>query len=126
MCFAKDDYEIKYLLRLTTVGTFEFADKKEWQIVKMKSKRRWLALLMAFVMLTSSLPVAAFAEGHTHTTECYVTEGDLLCTIPESDGHAHTSECVCLGGEYVCGLDGTEDHEHTSDCVCGGGISVAW
>ena len=71
----------------------EFTDKnaqKEWYIMKMKSKRRWLASIMAFVMLTSTLPVTAFAEGHTHTEECYAKEGDLLCTISESEGHSHT------------------------------------
>ncbi len=84
--------------------------------MKMKSKRRWLASLMAFVMLTSALPVTAFAEGHTHTEECYAKEGDLLCKISESGGHTHTSECVCPGGEYICGLEETKGHTHDESC----------
>ena len=84
--------------------------------MKMKSKRRWLASLMAFVMLTSALPVTAFAEGHTHIEECYAKEGDLLCKISESEGHTHTSECVCPGGEYICGLEETEGHTHNESC----------
>ena len=84
--------------------------------MKMKSKRRWLASLMAFVMLTSALPVTAFAEGHTHTEECYAKEGDLLCRISESEGHTHTSECVCPGGEYICGLEEIESHTHDESC----------
>ena len=84
--------------------------------MKMKSKRRWLASLMAFFMLTSALPVTAFAEGHTHTEECYAKEGDLLCKISESEGHTHTSECVCPGGEYICGLEEIESHTHDESC----------
>ncbi len=89
--------------------------------MKMKSRRRCLALLVAFIMLTGALPVTAFAEGHTHTEECYAKAGDLLCTIAESEGHTHTAECVCPGGEYVCGLEEQETHEHTAECVCPGG-----
>ncbi len=84
--------------------------------MKMKNKRRWLASLMAFVMLTSALPVTAFAEGHTHTEECYAKEGDLLCKISESESHSHTSECVCPGGEYICGLEEIESHTHDESC----------
>ena len=81
--------------------------------MKMKSKRRCLASLMAFVMLAGALPVTAFAEEHTHTEECYAKAGVLLCKISESEGHSHTSECVCPGGEYICGLGEAEGHEHT-------------
>ncbi len=92
--------------------------------MKMKSRRRWLALLMAFIMPAGALPVTAFAEDHIHTEACYAKAGDLLCTISESEGHTHTSECVCPGGEYICGLEETEEqgaHEHTSECACPGG-----
>ena len=41
--------------------------------MKTKSRRKWLALLMALVMLTGSLPVTAFAGGLTHSENSYVT-----------------------------------------------------
>ncbi len=84
--------------------------------MKMKSRRRWLALFMAFIMLIGVLPVTTFAEGHTHTEECYAKAGNLLCTISESEGHTHTSECICPGGEYICGLEETKGHTHDEDC----------
>ncbi len=61
--------------------------------MKMKSKRRWLASLMAFAMLASALPVTAFAEDHEQT--------GLSFSLGESK--------VAFGGRewYVIG-DGTD------------------
>ena len=77
--------------------------------MKMKSKHKWLTLLMTFVMLIGTLPITAFAEGHTHTEDCYAQAGALLCTIPESEEHTHSEECFYSGGELICGMDESED-----------------
>ena len=84
--------------------------------MKTKSKRRWFALFMVFVMLIGTTPMTAFAEDHRPTEECNAKTGDLLCTIPETERHVHSTECVCPGGESICGLEETEGHTHGESC----------
>ncbi len=64
---------------------------------------------------------AADGSGHIHNEGCYAVEGDLLCSLSESEGHVHGEECYCPGGEYICGLEETEEHSHNDECLCPGG-----
>ncbi len=90
-----------------------------------KTKRRLSIILIAVLML-SIVPnkFAAYAkadETHTHTESCYAQEGDLLCSLEESEGHTHNEDCYCTGGEYICDLEASEEHTHSDDCICIGG-----
>lgn len=53
--------------------------------MKTKNNHRWLALFMVFAMLIGTLPVTAFAEGHTHSEDCYAQGGELICTADKAD-----------------------------------------
>lgn len=88
-----------------------------------KRKKRFLSILLTAVMMLGTVPagVAAPAQGHAHTDTCYAQEGDLRCTLPESEGHTHDDSCYCPGGEYICGEEESEEHTHTDDCICPGG-----
>lgn len=88
-----------------------------------KRKKRFLSILLTAVMMLGTVPagVAAPAQGHAHTDTCYAQEGDLRCTLPESEGHTHDDSCYCPGGEYICSEEESDEHTHTDDCTCPGG-----
>ncbi len=70
----------------------------------------------------------AVTEGHTHSETCYETrQGDLICTLEETDGqeatedqeaieaHHHSDDCYTWQSVLVCGL---EESESTSTLIC--------
>ena len=112
--------------------------------MKTKSKQRWLALLMALVVMVGVLPTTAFAgadtqsnertvetdsfwdssaenEGHTHSDTCYCEGGELICTLEESEGHTHDENCYDEEGTLTCNLEESEGHIHNEECYCKGG-----
>ena len=65
---------------------------------------------------------------HVHTEDCFQTVEELVCGLEENPGHVHTEDCYALTDELVCGLEESEGHFHTDDCylwytdyVCGQG-----
>ena len=112
--------------------------------MRTKTKQRWLALLMAFVVIIGMLPTTTFAEGqlqtqdshaetsdlqndnsesegHTHSATCYCSGGEQICTLEESEGHSHNENCYDEEGNLICGLEETDGHSHGNECVCPGG-----
>ena len=60
-----------------------------------ESPKKFLSLLLTVLMVVWMVPAGftAYAleeDNHSHTAECYATEGDLLCQLSETDGHIHT------------------------------------
>ena len=53
---------------------------------------------------------------HVHTEDCFQTVEELVCGLEENPGHVHTEDCYALTDELVCGLEGSEGHFHTDDC----------
>ncbi len=53
---------------------------------------------------------------HTHDGSCYDTDGNLVCTLPESELHVHDDSCYTEERVLTCGLEEDEGHVHTDEC----------
>ena len=54
---------------------------------------------------------------HTHNVDCYNSDGELVCPLPERPSHTHTDACYNEEGELACGLDElTSEHVHGPGC----------
>ena len=67
------------------------------------------------------LPICGYADFvlHTHTAECYNSQGQLICPIPENKGHEHKEECYALMDVLVCTVPerpAVAGHTHTDAC----------
>ena len=55
-------------------------------------------------------------EAHEHSDECFTESKTLVCELEENPGHAHTDECYTAETTLVCTLEESEGHQHTEDC----------
>lgn len=63
--------------------------------------------------LTCTLPET---EGHAHSEACWQETKALLCELPESEGHVHGDACRDETGALVCGQEESEGHTHGDAC----------
>lgn len=81
----------------------------------------WMALRMtgsAFVQTKQVLDCTySGVAAHTHTTDCYDENGDLVCPLPERELHQHDESCYDEEGNLICGMEElTEEHVHGPGC----------
>ena len=119
-------------------------------ILKEKRKKKvWLAVIVSLALVVAlgttavlTLPGIAmthknrvldcpYADGelvlaHTHNSDCYDANGNLVCTLPELEAHTHSAACYSMAPVLVCGLEETSGHTHSDACyteertlVCG-------
>lgn len=53
---------------------------------------------------------------HTHNSDCYDNEGNLVCPLPEIEQHVHDDSCYTQEQQLVCGQEESDGHTHTDDC----------
>lgn len=101
---------------------------------------RILSLVMAVILLTGSFcsgSVLALSEDsvlicgkteHTHGSECYTQQENLICGQEESAGHTHSDTCYTQQRNLVCGQEERPGHIHGEGCytsrttlICGMG-----
>lgn len=63
--------------------------------------------------LTCTLPET---EGHAHSDACWQETKVLLCELPESEGHVHGDACRDETGALICGQEESEGHTHGDAC----------
>lgn len=63
--------------------------------------------------LTCTLPET---EGHAHSEACWQETKVLLCELPESEGHVHGDACRDETGALICGQEESEGHTHGDAC----------
>jgi hypothetical protein len=52
---------------------------------------------------------------HTHDDMCY-ENGELICTLPETEEHEHNDDCYSVTKVLTCDLEESEGHTHTDEC----------
>ncbi len=55
-------------------------------------------------------------ELHTHTGDCYDSDGHLICGQADYVVHTHDSLCYDADGQLVCYLPEVKEHQHTESC----------
>ena len=63
---------------------------------------------------------AGFAV-HEHNEDCYDTNGNLVCKLPEVRFHEHDESCYDENGELTCDKRETILHKHSDSCYDGDG-----
>ena len=53
---------------------------------------------------------------HKHDSNCYDTQGNLVCTLAERELHTHDETCFAEDGSLVCEKVELEQHTHTETC----------
>ncbi len=55
-------------------------------------------------------------EAHEHSDACWSESTTLVCDLEENPGHVHTEECYTAETALVCNLEESEGHQHSEDC----------
>ena len=55
-------------------------------------------------------------EAHEHSDACWSESTTLVCDLEENPGHVHTEECYTAETALVCTLEESEGHQHSEDC----------
>lgn len=53
---------------------------------------------------------------HVHSSECYLTEKQLICQLPECEAHIHSEACKSVDTVLSCGMEECAGHTHGADC----------
>ena len=69
---------------------------------------------LVYPQSTMDCPVEAVI--HTHSKECYDSDGNLICGYADFVVHTHDENCYSEDGSLICTLSEIEEHIHTRDC----------
>lgn len=69
---------------------------------------------LVYPQSTMDCPVEAVI--HTHSKECYDSDGNLICGYADFVVHTHDENCYSEDGSLICTLPEIEEHIHTRDC----------
>lgn len=53
---------------------------------------------------------------HVHSSDCYLTEKQLICQLPECEAHIHSEACKSIDTVLSCGMEERAGHTHGADC----------
>ena len=67
-------------------------------------------------VLTCSVAESGTPVAHTHNSDCYDADGNLVCTLPEAEAHTHTEDCYDEEGNLICGMQELPVHVHSDAC----------